>query len=262
MTNRQKRYAIITPYHRETQTLLRRCIDSVKSQTIPTDHFLVADGFPQAWIDQEKVRHFKLDREHGDNGNTPRGIGALVAIGEEYDGIGLLDADNWIDNNHVETCLQAAQSVAGGITECDYVVAQRRFRRPDESILSFPEEPGHIDTSCFFFLRGAYCVLPHWAMMPRALSPICDRAFTTMLRRHPFRFAQVSRPTVNFHCLWESCYRAVGETPPPEANHMLDESKLEEWLRSLSQREIEIALRLSGTPALRLQKYLGLVSDS
>ena len=53
-----------------------------------------------------------------------------------------------------------------------------------------------------------------------------------MLRRHALRFARVDRPTVNFHCLWASCYQAVGESPPPEATHTLDEAKLDEWLDS------------------------------
>ena len=255
-----KRYAIITPYHKEARSLVRRCIDSVKNQSITTDHFLIADGFQQTWIDGERVRHFKLDREHGDNGNTPRGIGALIAIGEEYDGIGMLDADNWLDNNHVEACLEAAASSEGDAMQCDYVIAQRRFRRPDETILPFPEETGHVDTSCFFFLRGAFSIVPYWATMPRTLSPICDRVFGAMLRRHSYRFARVKKITVNFHCLWESCYRALGEEPPPEANHYLDERKLEEWLSSLSARELEIACRLSGVLRLHSGRYLGLTS--
>ena len=44
------RYIIITPYAREDQALLERCIDSVRRQTVRTDHFLVADGYPQEWI--------------------------------------------------------------------------------------------------------------------------------------------------------------------------------------------------------------------
>lgn len=253
----QKCYAIITPYHKEARPLLQRCIESVRNQSIPTDHFLVADGFPQPWIDGEKVRHFKLDREHNDNGNTPRGIGALMAIGEQYDGIGLLDADNWLDGDHIEACLDAAASIG----KCDYVIAQRRFRRPDETILPFPEEVGHIDTSCFFFLPGAFCVVPYWGTIPRALSPICDRVFAAMLRRHTLRFARVDKPTVNYHCLWASCYYVVGEIPPPEATHTLDETKLEEWLKSLTPREIEVACRLAGVSNLRPGKHLGLIAD-
>jgi hypothetical protein len=154
-----KRYAIITPYHKEDRRLLQRAIDSVGNQTVPTDHFPIADGFPQDWIDGEGVRHVKLDREHGCGGNTPRGVGALIAIAEEYDGIGMLDADNWLDHDHVQTCVEAAKSCEGGAIHCDYVIAQWRLRRPDETILPWPEEPGHIDTGRFFFFRG--CIQRH-----------------------------------------------------------------------------------------------------
>jgi glycosyltransferase involved in cell wall biosynthesis len=257
-----KRYAIITPYHKEKRSLIQRCIDSVKSQHVKnksiTEHLLIADGFPQTWIDHEQVRHFKLDREHGDNGNTPRGIGALIAIGEEYDGIGVLDADNWLDDDHIQACLEAAASCEGGV--CDYVIAKRRFRRPDESILPISEQVGLVDTSCFFFLRGAFNVLPHWAMMPRALSPICDRLFIAMLKRYSFQVAYIGRPTVNYHCLWEGVYRDLGEQPPPEANHFVDGHRIEGWINSLNPRELEIACRLSGVLRLRSIQDLGLAS--
>src|SRR5262245_30947785 len=210
----QKRYVIVTPYFKEDKSLIQRCIDSVKGQTVATDHLLVADGHPQSWIDAEEVRHFKLDRAHGDNGNTPRAVGALVAIGEEYDGIGLLDVDNWLDPDHVQACLEAAAACEGGTVKCDYVIAQRRFRRPDQTILPCLEESGHVDTSCFFFLRGSFNVIPYWGMMPRAVSAICDRVFYAMLSRHSFRHARVNKPTVNFNCLYEACYRSIGEHPP------------------------------------------------
>jgi hypothetical protein len=243
---RRKRYAIITPYHKENRHLLQRAIKSVKSQTVPADHFLIADGFAQEWIDREEVRHIKLDREHGYGGNAPRGVGALIAIAEEYDGIGMLDADNWLDSDHVQACVEAADSCDGGALHCDYVIAQWRLRRPDETILPWPEEPGHVDTGRFFFLRGAFSVIPLWAMMPPELAPICDRVFYAMLRRQPFRFVRVEKPTVNYHCLWEVCYRVLGEPLPEGAKPSNDSAKFESYLASLTPRELEIVTRLTG----------------
>jgi hypothetical protein len=239
------RYAIITPYYKEDRSLLERCIDSVRKQSVPTDHFVVADGFPQDWIDNAGVRHFKLDRGHGDFGNTPRGVGALIAIGEEYSGIGLLDVDNWLETDHVEACLAAARASA---VPCDYVVAQRAYRRPDETIMSLPDEEGHVDTNCFFFLRGSFSVIPHWAMMPKNLAPLCDRYFYAMMRRQPLAAARVPRPTVNYHCLWAALYQAIGEAPPPGAKPNIDDAQVERWLRSLNRRDLEIAGRLTGVP--------------
>ena len=145
---------VITPYYKEDPALLRRCMDSVRAQTVPTEHFLVADGHPQDWIDLEPVRHLKLDRSHRDYGNTPRGVAALLASSEGYPAIMMLDADNWLEPEHVELCLRAAASRPG----TDFVVVRRHFRRPDGSIMPIEEEPTarFTDTNCFAFFPGSY----------------------------------------------------------------------------------------------------------
>jgi hypothetical protein len=68
------RYAIVTPYFRETRDALERCFRSVRRQTVAVDHIVVADGFAQQWIDGEPVRHLRLDICHDDFGGTPRGL--------------------------------------------------------------------------------------------------------------------------------------------------------------------------------------------
>jgi len=275
------RYAIITPYYKEERRLLERCIGSVRNQSLRVDHFLVADGFPQDWIDTAGVRHFKLDRSHGDVGNTARGVGALIAIAEEYSAIGMLDADNWLEPDHVEACLAAASTTS---TPCDYVVAQRTFRRIDGSAMPIPEDTDHdlaryisnalrqypirsesanrsqqggrllrsqpdvphADTSCLFFLRGAFCILPHWAMMPKEMSAWGDRVFYSMLRQWDFVAARVPKPTVNYQMSYAADYLRIGETPPPGAKPDLDIDGPIAWFWSLSRRDYEIASRLIG----------------
>jgi hypothetical protein len=71
-----------------------------------------------------------------------------------------------------------------------------------------------------------------------------------MLCRQPFTAATVSKPTVNYHCLWGWMYRALGETTPPDAKPSLDVDKPGRWLRSLNRRELEIASRLVGVSAV------------
>ncbi len=237
------RYAIITPYYKEDRSLVERCITSVRNQSIRADHFLIADGFSQAWIDNAGVRHIRLDRSHGDYGNTPRGVGALIAIAEEYSGIGLLDADNWLESDHIEACLAAARI---GQTICDYVVARRTLRRVDETIIPWRDEPGLVDTNCFFFLRGSFTAIPHWATMPKNLAPLGDRYFLKMIRRLAYTYMTVPRPTVNYHCLWEYVYNAIRETPPPGARPKIEYAKIERWLRSLNSLELDFASRLTG----------------
>ena len=99
---KERRYVFITPYYKETRAVLEQCIASVRSQSVRADHILIADGFPQDWIDQINVRHVRLDRAHADWGNTPRCIGALMAAAEGYDGIAFLDADCWLEQDHLE----------------------------------------------------------------------------------------------------------------------------------------------------------------
>jgi hypothetical protein len=240
------RYAIITPYYKEVRPTIERCIESVRRQSVATDHFLIADGFPQSWIDDEGVRHFKLDRAHGDYGNTPRGVGALIAIAEEYDGIGFLDADNWLDDNHVQACIEAPATSREGAMPCDYVIAQWRLRRPDSTVIPWPEEFGHVDTNRFFFLRGSFHIVPRWAMIPHDASASGDRIFYAMLVRQSLRSVRIEEATVNYLCLWESCYRALGESIPAGAKPAIDSGRLVYWFDSLSPREREIANRLTG----------------
>ncbi len=112
------------------------------------------------------------------------------------------------------------------------------------------QDPGLVDTNCFFFLRGAFAVLSRWATMPKPMAPLCDRVFLGMLRQQPLRHASTAKVTVNYHCLWESCYRILGEEPPAGAKPNIDADTIDAWLGTLSAREREIAYRLAGLSAI------------
>ena len=241
-----KRYAVITPYFQEDRSLLERCIRSVRAQTEPATHILVADGFPQPWIDEQPVRHIKLDRNYGDYGSTPRALGALLAVAEGYDGIGFLDADNWFETNHVALCIEASRRS----DRCDYVIAQRNYCRPDGSIIQFDDGiplSWHVDTSCFFLLPGSYHIIPYFVLIPKALAQLCDRIFYRALQAAKLKAEIVTQKTVNYHCLWELIYRGLGESPPPNAKGGIERGPIIEWLRSLSPRELEILHRRCGS---------------
>jgi hypothetical protein len=190
------------------------------------------------------VRHIKLDRNHADFGNTPRGIGALLAISAGYEGIGLPDADNWLEKNHVSECHRAARVVR----DCDFVIARRSFRRPDGTVLDVADKPisSHVDTNCFFSLPGSYHIIPHFSMMPRELAPICDRVFHAAVRQANLRAAVVPTKTVNYQCLWASLYVAAGETPPEAAKPRIDQTPSTRWLHRQTARQLEIMSRRSG----------------
>ncbi|MFZ4687949.1 MAG: hypothetical protein ACOYLS_01805 [Polymorphobacter sp.] len=222
------RTLIVTPYHRESRAVIERCIASVAAQTVAVDHLLVADGHAADFIDALPVRHLRLDREHGDAGNTPRSAGMLIGIAEDYDAIGLLDTDNWFDADHVAAC----QAVA---VDCDYVAARRRFVRPDGSVLPIAEDAPdrHVDTSCYLFLPGSFAVLPVWGLMPKPVSPIGDWVFHAAAQARGLRRAATDRATVNYTVTVRYFYDRLGETPPPEAKDGADYAAIRGWTEGL-----------------------------
>lgn len=237
------KFAIVTAYFKEEKYLLERCLRSVRQQSVAADHIVVADGVPQNWLDAKSVRHIRLDRSHGDYGNTARGVGALLAIAEDYDAIGFLDADNWLEPDHIAQCLAAASAVHG--EPCDYVIARRNLKRPDETTIAVADEPltEHVDTNCFFFLPGSFHMIQRFATIPRALSIIGDRLFYKDLSAQQLRSAVVPVKTVNYHCMWASIYQAVAETPPAGAKPNVDQQPLVQWLKELSQEQKRIVSR-------------------
>jgi hypothetical protein len=118
------------------------------------------------------VRHIKLDVSHGDYGNTPRGIGAQLAISEGYCGVAFLDADNWYDSDHVQVCIEAAKSLTGNYIDCDYVIARRRLISPDFKSEVIISEGRSMDTNLYFFCPGSYFMVPYWNLMPKEVPAV------------------------------------------------------------------------------------------
>jgi hypothetical protein len=252
--SRYQKICVITPYFKEDRALIERSLISVKRQTVAADHILVADGFPQAWIDEYPVRHVKLDRAHADYGNVARGVAALMAVAESYGAIAFLDADNWFEEDHLETCLMAAVSAPSA----PFVVAQRNYVRPDASVMNLGNMEDmplgdHIDTNCYFFLPPAYPLLHYWCAFPQEFSAQGDRLFRQILGADlSMPPAITAKRTVNYTCMYESLYRIIGETPPEGAKPDLDWAPGLAWLKTLSGRDLALVDRLSGLSLSKL----------
>lgn len=244
--------AVITPYFKEPDETLERCLGSVRSQDQPATHILIADGHPNELVERAGVRHLRLDRSHADAGNTARGLGALLAVAEEFEAIAFLDADNWFDDSHLSSCIQTAHSTP---ELPDFVVARRRLCRPDGSelpgSLEEDERGQHVDTSCFFLLRSSFHVAARWAAIPKALGPVGDRVFFKLLIAQNLRANRCQRTTVNYSCTYRSPYLAANEEPPPSAKPDPDPVQFSDWWRSLNARERTIANRLVGFPLVK-----------
>lgn len=208
------RLAIITAYFKEDREIIERCIESVRSQTVPVEHILVADGHPRDWIKDLGLRHIELDRSHADFGDTPRMIGFALAVRQGFDAIEFLDADNVIYPHHaaMATALLAE-------TGAHVLVLKRRFLRPDGTPLGYvsprDEALAHIDTNCYLFAPPSYLTAMKWALIPKELSYMGDHVFRSVLSKAKHPVAVAPEATVGYTSMFESTYRAVGEEPPP-----------------------------------------------
>lgn len=244
------RVAVVTPYFKEPRAWLERCIDSVRSQTHACDHLLVADGHAQDWVDGVGVRHLRLDRGHADYGNTPRSIGGQLAVAEGYDAIAFLDADNWFEPEHVQTCIDVAER-----SGADYVAARRHFVRADGSRMPVrigeDESGAHVDTNCFFLLFGAFHSIPRWLLMPKPMAIWCDRFYLSSLREEGLKEARTAQATVNYLCTWADVFHSIGEEPPAYAKLGLPRERLLQWARRLQPDDLATVRRLSGCSLVR-----------
>lgn len=239
------RVAVITPYYKESRSFIERCLSSVRMQTHAADHFVVSDGHPQDWLDGAGVRHLRLGREHGDYGNTPRTIGALLAVSEGYDAITFLDGDNWYEPDHVQVCVETLER-----TQADVVTTQRYWARADGTRMPVrmgeDDNGSHVDTNCFFLAFGAFHTLPRWLLMPKMMTMLSDRYYLASLRQEGLKEAGTGRRTVNYLCTWSGLYRQLGEVPPPFTKEVLPLERLQAWIDRLEPTDHAIVKRLCG----------------
>ena len=214
------RPAVITPYYEESLEILKRCHQSVRSQTTETTHILVADGSSKAVINQWDVQHLVLPQGHSNFGNTPRALGALMAASQGYEPIFFLDADNWFKPNHVEMALTLHQNDPS----IDVVISGRTIVLDDGSMLDEAPEDFHqhfADTSTLGFFKRAYRSFPLWALMPNGLALIGDRVVYECLKKMPLKLHWHGERTLVYESHWANHYQLAGkksQTPLHEPN--------------------------------------------
>jgi glycosyltransferase involved in cell wall biosynthesis len=212
-----KKIAVITPYYKESLDVLDKCHKSVSDQSLKADHFFIADGHPNTNLDQWNVKHIILPSAHADNGNTPRGIGSVLAASEGYDLIAYLDADNWFHPNHLASLVKLHE-----LTRADICSSFRTIHTlAGEEIVglqdSDEENLMHIDTSCYIFSKNAFDLFEIWLKMPKILSPLCDRVFFQGLIQSGLRFESTKQKTVAFRTQYKIHYLMANLPPPPGA---------------------------------------------
>ncbi len=217
---------VVTCSH-EPYPWIVQAVESVLAQTCATRPIVVGDG-PLA-ADGDDTQFAALMRQcdrisasvpHEDAGDWARTSGALHAAALGYDAVGFLDGDNWLERDHVEKLMALDRSFDD--LNAWIATSARFICHEDGRVLGTDSEcdgAGHVDTSCFLFRQRAFGLLPHWALIPRAVAPICDRIFWTyakaVIKDGILTHAHSAAPTVNFRSRYACHYRDAGMEPPP-----------------------------------------------
>ena len=231
-----RRVAVITPYYKEPDAELERCLASVREQSHACDHFMVSDGFPNPLVQRSSAIHIELGAGHSDNGNTPRYAGGLVALALGYDALAYLDADNWFERHHIKRLVEIQHR-----TFANAVCSQRNIFLPDGHKLHGmdPEDVAklHVDTSCYLLTRDCEFVTHLWGQMPQSWGPVCDRVVFSALRGQ--RLEWTPNRTLNFKSNYAIHFRRAGKPLPKKVHGVPDQL----W-RSFARPPAEFAAEL------------------
>jgi glycosyltransferase involved in cell wall biosynthesis len=205
--------AVITPYYKTPDDWLLKCHQSVKAQTHPCTHVLVADGRPQPVADTLDAQHLSLPVNIGDYGDTPRGMGSLLAISQGFDAIAYLDADNWYSPEHIATMVALHRKSGAAV-----ITSARNLHRLDGTLIglcSDTDGENFVDTSCYFLTRVAFSIVPVWWMMEPWMHAVDDRVVLMQIKQAGLTRAHSSQATVAYRTAFKFHYERFGEAPPP-----------------------------------------------
>ncbi len=209
------RVAVVTPYCDEPLDVLSQCHESVRAQSHPCLHVMVADGNPRNEVRSWSADHIILPRPHNDFGSAARLIGCLHAIGAGCNALAFLDADNWYDPAHISTLAELYRATGAG-----FLASSRQLCRLDGSVVgpcTKTDIRRFIDTSCMMFTPSAFPILSHWVRMPDYGHVIGDRILLYHIGEAGIRRAFSGKPTLFFRASREGFYRSIGEPAPAGA---------------------------------------------
>ena len=238
----KKEFSIITPYYKEEPDVIEKAIDSVINQIkidLQVRHYLIADGFPIE-IKNKKIIHLPLPKNHGDFGDTPRMMGATLAVREGCYGLMFLDADNTLSPSHVQDAYYAHQK-----TGADIIVCRRNILSVDGERLAYPDSDKtlkHVDTGCFVFFREAVYDALEWIKIPREYSVIGDRYFWKIIQSKNRKVAVLRTPSVNYKSWFASHYLSSG-IPAPEGAKKLNLTEYNYFKKSLKATEKSLIIK-------------------
>lgn len=209
-----QRIAVITPTYKTPTPWLEQCIRSVHAQTIGSImHVLINDGDPDFCLPNCFTGKFiQADRHYGDFGDTPRWIGVQWAIKWGADAIAFLDADNWFEPYHLQTCVRACWEQRAGV-----VTSQRMLVALNGAPIAKCRQCGtrdFADTSSLFFRASAFEALAAWGEMEDWQHVIGDRILWQSVHDMGFRIGHTDTVTFNYRCTNRMFYDSYGLPAP------------------------------------------------
>lgn len=223
--------AVITPYYREKRHTIFRNIRSVASQDYDdVIHILVADGYPQDWINDCCLHHIAMPNT-GDSGDTPRLVGSAYASALGADAIIFLDADCWMEHDHISMLVQAQRQTSAGIVTCP----RRIFDKFTDEYFGIDQESDGVrfnDTNCYLVMRPLFRTIANWGFKPLSKGLIGDRFFWEACLRAGTPIARTTYTAVNYPSDFVCHYQMFGKPIPDNAKvieHTEDGFKLILW---------------------------------
>jgi glycosyltransferase involved in cell wall biosynthesis len=209
------RVAVITPYYKEDLETLVRCHSSVAKQTYKdVVHYMVSDGYPVNQVNAWECEHIILP-PCADTGDTPRFVGFAVAAVRGCDAICFLDADCWIEPDHIETLVNIMKESGRPIVTCP-----RNLYELDGTFMAQDTESdgrAFNDTNCYLIHRNSYLLIHSWITKPNCDSLVGDRYFWNAVCKSGVPLARSMKATVNYTTSFAFHYKLFGLPVPDHA---------------------------------------------
>ena len=214
--------AVVTPYYKESVQVLNNCRASVMKQTYSdVQHYMVSDGHPQPNF-ACLPNHIALPR-CDDYGDTPRLVGCAVADAQGADAILLLDADCWLDPDHVERMVSTMLAKDVSVVTCP-----RKLWRMDGTYMGVDKESDgerFNDTNCYLVRRDAFHLFRAWGLKDKKLAIVDDRVFWATVHHHGVSMARSKKATVNYPTSFAFHYTERDEPVPDGAKVILNDGQ-------------------------------------
>ena len=174
---------IITPCFNENKDIIARNLLSVKNQTVDTSHYkhtIFFDGILRndvlnlEGLTTENVSFFNLKKNHDDYGDYIRKLGTKLSIMSSCLAVTFLDADNYIEKNHLEEILNCHYK-----TNKNIIISNRQLINNNDKPLV--DKSNFYDTNTITFFNKLMNLGLLWAKYPKQLSIIGDRIISRFI---------------------------------------------------------------------------------